>query len=128
MRKLLFSIIAATAGLWLASLYVPEVKVAVLSDSNFFGFSVNQNWEIILLLGIILGLLNFFIKPLLDILTLPLRIITLGFFGFLVNASLLWVVDIMFKEFSAPWFWPLLWTTLIEIGISAILSLFNNKN
>ncbi|OGZ70400.1 MAG: hypothetical protein A3F47_00810 [Candidatus Staskawiczbacteria bacterium RIFCSPHIGHO2_12_FULL_38_11] len=128
MRKLLFSIIAATAGLWLASLYVPEVKVAVLSDSNFFGFSVNQNWEIILLLGIILGLLNFFIKPLLDILTLPLRIITLGFFGFLVNASLLWVVDIMFKEFSAPWFWPLLWTTLIVWGISAILSLFNNKN
>ncbi len=124
MRKLLFSIIAATAGLWLASLYVPGVKVAVLSDSNFFGFSVSQNWQIILLLGIILGLLNFFIKPLLDVLTLPLRIFTLGLFGFLINMSLLWIVDIMFKEFSAPWLYPLLWATLIIWGLNFVLSLF----
>mgnify|MGYP001620161744 CR=1 len=124
MRNLLFNIIAAGAGLWLASLYVPGVKVAVISGSNFFGFPITQDWQIILTLGIILGLLNFFVKPILDIITLPLRIITLGIFGFFVNMSLIWIVDVMFKEFSAPWFWPLLYTTLIIWGLNVILSLF----
>ncbi len=124
MKKLLFNIIAATAGLWLASLYVPGVKVAVFGNSNFFGFPVSQDWQIILILGIILGLLYFFVKPILNTITLPLRIITLGFFGFFINMSLIWIVDAMFKELSVPWFWPLLWATLIIWGLNVVLSLF----
>lgn len=127
MRKLLFSIIAATAGLWLASLYVPGVKVAVLSDSNFFGFSVNQNWQIILLLGIILGLLNFFVKPILKALTLPLEIITLGLFSFAINAGLIWILDIMFEELNVPLLYPLLYTTLIVWALNIVFLIIFNK-
>ena len=128
MLKLLFNVIAAGIGLWLADMYVPGVEIAVLPDSSFFGIILTEQWYILLLLGIILGLLNFFVKPILDIITLPLRIITLGLFGFLINMGLIFAVDAMFEEFSAPFLYPLLWTSLIIWGINLVLSTFTHKS
>ncbi len=123
MKKLLSQIIAATAGLWLTTIFVPGVRVTLLSDSNFFGIGLTAVWQIFLFLGIILGFLNFFLKPLLDLITLPLRIITLGLFGFLINISFVWALDVMFKEFSAPLIYPLIITTLIISALSVVLSM-----
>ena len=123
MSRILVQIIAAVLGLWLAILVVPGVYVTVFSDSSFFGIPLNAQWQIFLLLGIILGLLNFFVKPLLNIITLPLRILTLGLFGFFVNMALVWIVDVMFEELSAPWFFPLFWTAIII----AIVNIFSQK-
>src|SRR3989344_1369787 len=113
MRKVLYSIFAATVGLWLAMVFIPGVSIRLYSDSHFFGFHLNAIWQIYLLLGLTLGLLNRFVKPVLKLITLPLQIITLGLFTFIINAALIWVVDSIFREFSAPLFWPLFWTTLI---------------
>jgi len=127
-KKLFYQIIAATAGLWLASYFVPKVKVAVLPSSSFFGINITETWQIFLVLGIILGLLNFFIKPILDVITLPLRIITLGLFGFVINGVLIWALDVMFEEFSAPWLMPLLWTTLTIWALNIVLLMIFKKN
>lgn len=124
MRKLLFLIIAATLGFWLAITFVPGVKVQIFPDSSFFGISLTEQWHILLLLGIILGLLNYFVKPILNVITLPLRVITLGFFSFVINMALVWIIDIAFKELSAPWLYPLLWTTLIIWGLNFLVSGF----
>ena len=123
MRNFLSCIIAATLGLWLAVLFVPGVSVALHSDSNFFGVSITAYWQLYLLLGVILGLLNFFIKPILKTISLPLEIITLGLFTFVINMALVFVVDYEFAEFSAPFLWPLLWTSLVIWGLGVILSL-----
>lgn len=112
-KKLLSQMIAAAVGLWAASQFVPGVSVRLLPDSNFFGVRLTALWQVFLLLGIILGILNFFVKPVLNIIALPLRLITLGIFGFFINMALVWAVDVMFKELYAPWLWPLLWTTVI---------------
>lgn len=128
-KKLLSQIVAVIAGLWLASSFVPGVEVKLLADSNFFGINLTAQWQLFLLLGVILGLLNFFLKPALDLITLPLRIITLGLFGFLINMGLIWIVDVMFKEFSVPLFWPLLYTTLIIFALNTVsLVIFNRKD
>ncbi len=87
MKKLLFNIVSAGLGLWLATMFVQEVKIAVLPDSNFFGINLTSQWQLFLLFGIILGLLNFFVKPILNVITLPLRIITLGLFSFVINMA-----------------------------------------
>ncbi|MEK7664283.1 MAG: phage holin family protein [Patescibacteria group bacterium] len=124
MMKLISQILAAVLGLWLAVLFVPEVGIELLPDSSFFGIGLTSVWQIFLFLGIVLGLLNFFIKPVLDLITLPLRIITLGLFSLAINMAMIWVVDVIFKELSAPLIWPLLWTTFIIWGLSTLLSIF----
>ena len=122
MKKLLGNIITATLGLWLATMFVPGVSVALYSDSNFFGFSLTQTWQIFLLLGITLGLINSYLKPILDTLSLPLKIITLGLFGLAIEMALIFGVDYMFKEFTAPLYYPLFWTTVIIWALHIIVS------
>lgn len=120
MQKLLGNIITATLALWLATMFVPGVYVALQPDSNFFGFPLTQSWQIFLLLGITLGLINFYIKPVLNTLALPFKIITLGLFGLIIQMALIWGVDYIFREFSAPILYPLLWTTIIIWALSII--------
>ena len=85
MRRLLSQIIAAALGLWLAKSFVPGVVIRAYPESNFFGFALSAQWEIILLLGIILGLLNYFLRPLLETLSFPFEIIIMEFFTIAIN-------------------------------------------
>ncbi len=128
MKKLLSKIVSAGFGLWLSSIFVPQVRIVLYPDSNFFGFSITQQWQIFLILGIILGLLNYFIKPILKIITLPLTIITFGLFSFVVNIALLFVVDMMFRELSVPLFWPIIETTIVIGIVNFIISNFVLKS
>ena len=127
-RKLLSQVIAATLGLWLATLFVPEVIVRAYPESNFFGFPLTAQWEIFLVLGIVLGLLNYFLKPLLKTLALPLEILTLGLFTIVINMALLWLLDTMFDELYIPLFLPVLYTTLIIWILNIIISFFIVKH
>jgi len=113
MGKLISQIIAGILGFWLAVSFLPGISLSVLSDSSFFGFPLTAGWQIIILLGFILGLINFFLKPILKLITLPLRILTLGAFSLIINMVLIWLIDLFFQEITIPFFWPLLWTTLI---------------
>lgn len=128
MKKLLSQIVAATAGLWIATLYVPEVVVRSYPRSNFFGFALTAQWEIFLVLGIVLGLINYFLRPLLKALALPLEIVTLGLFTIVIDMAMIWLLDVMFDELLVPLYLPLLYTTLIIWAFSVILRLFLNNN
>lgn len=128
MKKILFQVISATLGLYLASLFVPGVSIKLLSDSHFFGFHLTAIWQLFILLGIILGLLNFFVKPILDVITLPLRILTLGFFTIIINMALIFVLDETFRELNILLYLPLLYTTLIVWTLNLLFSLFNKDN
>ena len=124
MSRLLSQIIVAMLGLWLATMFVPGVIVRAYPTSNFFGFPLTAQWEIILVLGIVLGLLNYFLRPLLKALFLPLEIITLGLFTIVINMGLIWLLDKMFDELYIPLFLPLLYTTLIVWGLNIIIQFF----
>jgi putative membrane protein len=130
MQKLLSSVITATLGLWLASMFVPGVDVALRGDSNFFGFSLTQLWQLFVVLGVTLGLINFYIKPVLSALTLPLKIITLGMFGLIIELGLIFGVDYLFREFTAPLIYPLLWTAVIIWALNIIVGnlIHNNQD
>ncbi len=121
MKTLLSSIISAGLGLWIATLFVGGVIVQPHVGSNFFGFSLTAQWQLLILFGIVIGLLNYFVKPVLDLITLPLRIITLGLVGFLISMAMIWIVDYMFVELSTPLLYPLFWTTFIITVIDVLL-------
>ncbi len=105
---LFLQIVGGVAGIWLAQRYVPGVE--------FTG-----SLQALALAGVILGILNCFIKPLLKIITFPLKILTLGLFGLVINMFIVWVADIIFPELIIPGLIPLFWTSLIVWGINFIL-------
>jgi putative membrane protein len=128
MRKFLSQIVSAIIGLWAAAMFVPGVIIKAYPSSNFFGFPLQAQWEIIIVLGIVLGLLNYFLKPILKTLALPLEIITLGLFTIVIDMGLIWILDQIFDELYIPFLFPLLYTTLIILVINIIAGLiFKNK-
>lgn len=50
-------------------------------------------------MAIVFGGLNFFVKPLLNLFTLPFRWLTLGLFQFVVNASLIWALEQVLNQY-----------------------------
>lgn len=124
MKKLVIQIIAGIVGIFLATEFVPGVSLEIIpGQSSFFGIVLTANWQILILVGSVLGLLNFFLKPVLKMLTFPLRVLTLGLFGFVINMFLVWAVAILFLEFEIQGLIPLFWTTLIIWLASIILGL-----
>jgi len=127
-KKLLSQIASAALGLWLSTLFIKGVEIRVYSTSSFFGFSLTAEWQVILVLGIVLGLLNYFLKPILKALSLPLELITLGFFTIVINMALIWLLETMFDELRVPFSLPILYTTLIIFGLNIIFDFFIIKH
>lgn len=59
----------------------------------------------IFMAALLLGILNALIRPILIILTLPINILTLGLFTFIINGAMLWFVSFLIKGFMIQSFW-----------------------
>jgi putative membrane protein len=79
-----------TMAILVASMLVPGIKVDSLTTA--------------IIAAALLGLINVFIKPVLLILTLPLSILTLGVFTFIINALMLELVAYFVKGFEVQSF------------------------
>ncbi len=71
-----------------------------------------------------LGILNAFFRPVLLILTLPLTILTLGLFTFIINAVLLMMVSGVIPGFEVKGFWSAVFGSLLISVISWLLNSF----
>ena len=114
MVKLIFQVIGGILSFWLAVKFVP-------------GVAFTGEIKYLIMAGAFLGLINFFIKPILKIITLPFRILTLGLFSLVVNMGLIWFVDIIFPELIIQGLIPLFWTTLIVWLVSYFLGLSSSR-
>lgn len=84
--KLLKPIISAAVTLYVLSWALPTVTIA--------------NWTALILAGLVLVLINKFLRPILKILFLPINIITLGLFSVVINVALLWLVTYLVPGFQ----------------------------
>ena len=66
-----------------------------------------------LIVALVLGILNALVRPLLILLTLPINILTLGLFTFVINALLLWFVGSVVKGFTVDGFGAAFWGALL---------------
>lgn len=114
MANLLFQIGGGVLSFWLAVKFVPGVE--------FVG-----EIKYLIMAGAFLGLINFFIKPLIKIITMPLRILTLGLFGLVVNMAIIWFIDIIFPELVIRGIVPLFWTTFIVWLVGYFLGFSSSK-
>jgi len=128
MERLFWQIIVGILGIYLGINFVPGVSVEIPPEGIIFlGMKLTAQWQVIVLIGIVLGLVNFFIKPIFKIVTLPLRILTFGLFGFVINMLMIWLVDIFFLELVISGIVPLFWLTIIVWVLSFLLGLTGKK-
>ena len=97
-------------GLWLATLWVPGVYI----DSP----------RTLLLAGILLGIVNSIIRPIAILLTLPMTIVTLGFFLLVINAGMVALVAWMLPGMHLAGFGSAFWASVIVSLTSMVGSWF----
>ncbi|MEI7447208.1 MAG: phage holin family protein [Burkholderiales bacterium] len=69
--------------------------------------------------ALVLGLLNLVVRPVLVLLTLPITVLTLGLFLFLINGLMFWLVSRMLSGFEVTGFW---WAVLAALVYSVVSS------
>jgi len=72
-----------------------------------------SSFYIALMAALFLGIVNAVIRPIIILFTLPVNILTLGLFTFVINAFMLWFVSSFVKGFDVAGFWPAFWGALI---------------
>ena len=75
----------------------------------------------------ILGILNAFFRPILFILTLPVNILSLGLFTFVINALMLMMVSGVISGFKVYGFWSAVFGSLLISLVSWLLTSFINE-
>lgn len=119
-----FLLRAALTGvaLWLVTL--------IVSGISFVGAdSALQEAGIVFVVAVIFGLVNAFIKPIVQLLSIPLYILTLGLFHVVVNALMLWITS-WITEHTTHWglvidhfWWTAIWAAIVLSIVSWLLSL-----
>jgi len=86
------------------------------------GVTIN-GWQALVVMSIVWGVLCLLVKPVLLILTLPINILTLGLFTFVINALLLMLMSAIVPGFSVAGFG----TALIAAVVLALVNMFLSK-
>ncbi len=102
--KTLISLVVSAVAVLIAAYVIPGVTV-----NGFFTAVV---------VAVILGLVNMFIRPIISLLTLPLNILTLGLFSFVITALMIMLTGAIVPGFTVSGF-----LTALIFGV--VLSLVN---
>ena len=81
------------------------------------GVRVTSFWAA-LLAALVIGIVNALIRPLILLLTLPVNILTLGLFTFVINALMFWLASTIVKGFYVDGFGPAFWGALMFWAVS----------
>ena len=119
-----FLLRAAVTGLalWVVTLVVPGIAF-VGGDTTL------QRVGIVLVVAVIFGLVNAFIKPIVQLLSIPLYILTLGLFHVVINALMLWITA-WITEHTTHWglqinhfWWTAVWAAIVLSIVGWLFSL-----
>jgi putative membrane protein len=108
MQGIVLRTLITMLGLFLASALVP-------------GVSISGAWTFIFA-AVLLGLVNAFVRPIAFVLTLPITLVTLGLFLFVLNAAMFALVAAMLDNFLVAGFWSALFGAIILSITSTIAS------
>lgn len=114
MTKLAVKVLANIAAFYCATYFFPAIRA--------------DRPETYLWAGLILGIINLIIRPILLLLTLPINLVTLGLFTLLLNTWLVMMTDTLLPGLTIPGFRLAFFTALIVSGCNIILNaLVENK-
>ncbi len=96
--------------------------MALMFTANLIDGIYVDGWGSVFIAAIILGIVNAVIRPLLLILTLPLNLMTLGLFTFVINGFMLKTVSTVVSGFDIVGMWPAFVGAIVLSVVSAVLN------
>ncbi len=112
---------------WFLKLLLTAIAVIILAKILPGVFLEGYGYAI--LVALVIGLLNSFIKPILVFLTLPATLVTLGLFLLVINAVIILLADYFLSGFAVTNFWwALLFSLLLSVLQSILHSLIKEEN
>ena len=106
----LVRVVVNALAIWLAMEIVPGIEA--------------RSATVVIAAALVLGLVNAIVRPVLLVLTLPLTLVTLGLFLFVLNALCLWLTSAIVPGFEVRGFWPAFWGALIVSALSWVVNGF----
>lgn len=100
----------------IVALYLAHLWVA--------GFAVLGGWKGYVVAGLVLGILNLIVRPVLKIISFPLILVSLGLFLIVINAIILWLAAQLTNYIVVENLIALLWATLIMAAVNFIAHRF----
>jgi putative membrane protein len=131
MRSFILRVLINALALWIASWVLPGLDIATSATTDAVAETgVTQGTDVAgtalgyLFIGLIFGLVNAFIRPLVSFLSLPITILTLGLFTIVINAAMLyltsWISSFTAVHFTIDSFF---WTAVLAAIIITLISL-----
>lgn len=102
--------------------------LGVLVAANVVSGLEFDGWGGLLGASLLLGILNAFLRPVLLLLSLPLLLVTLGLFTFVINGCLLYFVGSVLKNFHVLGFWAAFKGGIVISLVSMAANLLIGKN
>jgi putative membrane protein len=116
----LIRLVVNAIAIWVTSLLVPGIEI---SEAPTTGGQV----VVVLVVALVFGLVNAFVKPIVQFLSIPFYILTLGLFTLVVNALMLlltgWLTSFTHWGLTVDGFWTAVWGGLLISVISWLLDL-----
>ena len=94
--------------------------IAYIFQAVGLAFTIESFWWA-LLASVILGALNLFLKPILQVISLPITLLTFGLFSLIINGFLLWLVVLLLRpHFDIPVFWVIVLAAFVYAILSSL--------
>jgi putative membrane protein len=111
---MIMKIILSALAVYIAAYLVPGIRI--------------DSFMTALVFAIVIGVSNILIKPLLLLLTLPLNILTLGLFTFVVNLIILYLASLLVPGFAITSLLSAVLFSLVQSTINSLLTSLNKNH
>jgi putative membrane protein len=106
--RLLYAWIVNVVALWIATYFVN-------------GITYSDDYWILIVAGLVFGLVDFFLKPILKLLAMPIIVLTLGIALFFINLLMLYITSWIVAGFDIASFRAAVWATVVVTAVNWVL-------
>jgi putative membrane protein len=102
---------------WLLIRWISNTAALYVAAWVLSGVDYGNQWWTLLIAGAVFTVVNYAVKPILAVLSIPFIVATLGLFYFLINVLMLYLTDWLVPDFEIKTFW---WGALAAIIVSFV--------
>ena len=109
------------------ALIAGNILALFLASRYIDGVSITGGWQGLIIVGLILSVFNFILKPVLKFLLCPFILLTFGLLLIVINIAIVWATDFFSGDLAISGLQALLLTTLAVVVVNFIIHLFFRK-
>jgi putative membrane protein len=97
-----------------------NILALYLATSLVSGFTIIGGWKGLLVAGVLIGLLNMIVRPIIKLVSFPLILLTFGLFSLVINALILWLASQFTNYIIIENIIALVWATVIMVAVNIL--------